>query len=222
MNITDSFLQFALATGASWVMVLLLACSVLSVGLILDRVFFFFKNRSDFASFMTELSKRLAHHEPLNQTAAWCSGQKSLEAGVAAIGLERGQENIEAAHQSMQAALLGAKSQYERGLIILGTLGNNTPFIGLFGTIIGIIQAFHVLSTSQEAGSALVMASIAEALVATALGIFVAIPSVVAYNLLQRSLRKRLASADATSRLILAHLESRKEKPSAFEGKSDV
>jgi biopolymer transport protein ExbB len=92
----------------------------------------------------------------------------------------------------------------EKHLGILGTLGNNCPFIGLFGTVLGIIKAFADLSHNQGGGAAVVMAGIAEALVATAVGLMVAIPAVVAYNVFQGRVRRTLGRVDAVAHLILA------------------
>ena len=98
----------------------------------------------------------------------------------------------------------------EARLAYLGTLGNNAPFIGLFGTVIGVILAFNELGKAQtgagQAASQLVMGSIAEALVATAVGIAVALPAVAAYNYFQRWMATLLADADALSNLVLAYL----------------
>ncbi len=77
----------------------------------------------------------------------------------------------------------------EKRLGILATFGNNAPFIGLFGTVLGIIKAFHHLGTSSEFGVRVVMAGISEALVATAMGLFVAIPSVIGYNYFVRKMK---------------------------------
>ncbi len=87
------------------------------------------------------------------------------------------------------------RQQLERGLTFLATIGSNAPFIGLFGTVLGIIQAFGELSTKQT-GSASVMAAISEALIATAVGLLVAIPAVVAYNLFQRRVRETLVPCE--------------------------
>jgi biopolymer transport protein ExbB len=84
-------------------------------------------------------------------------------------------------------------------------LGNNAPFIGLFGTVIGIIQAFHNLAANPAGGPAVVMAGISEALVATAVGLVVAIPAVVAYNGFLRVVKRRVANAEAVKRIILTH-----------------
>ncbi|WP_457639963.1 MotA/TolQ/ExbB proton channel family protein [Persephonella sp.] len=87
---------------------------------------------------------------------------------------------------------LSLKLELEKRLGILATFGNNAPFIGLFGTVLGIIKAFHDLGTSQEFGVRVVMTGISEALVATAMGLFVAIPSVIAYNYFVRRVKKIL------------------------------
>ena len=79
----------------------------------------------------------------------------------------------------MEGFLIGEKQKLDRGLIVLGTLGNNAPFIGLFGTVIGIIKAFNDLANSPEGGPSVVMNGISEALVATAVGLLVAIPAVI-------------------------------------------
>ncbi len=81
------------------------------------------------------------------------------------------------------------KLALEKRLGILATFGNNAPFIGLFGTVLGIIQAFHDLGSSTEFGVKVVMTGISEALVATAMGLFVAIPSVIAYNYFVRKVK---------------------------------
>lgn len=87
---------------------------------------------------------------------------------------------------------LTLKLLLEKRLGILATFGNNAPFIGLFGTVLGVIKAFHSLGTSTEFGVRVAMTGISEALVATALGLFVAIPSVVAYNYFVRRIKTLL------------------------------
>lgn len=87
---------------------------------------------------------------------------------------------------------LTLKLLLEKRLGILATFGNNAPFIGLFGTVLGVIKAFHSLGTSTEFGVRVVMTGISEALVATAMGLFVAIPSVIAYNYFVRKIKTLL------------------------------
>jgi biopolymer transport protein ExbB/TolQ len=103
-----------------------------------------------------------------------------------------------------------ARKDLERGMNFLGTLGNNAPFIGLFGTVIGVIAAFHALGSAAARAGAMgeVMAGIAEALVATAVGLFVALPAVAAYNYFQRQIAALCAGTDVLSSLLLAYLVS--------------
>jgi biopolymer transport protein ExbB len=96
----------------------------------------------------------------------------------------------------------------ERNLAFLGTLGNNAPFIGLLGTVIGIIGAFKQLDASGGQLTTGLMAAIGEALVATAVGILVALPAVAAYNAFQRAIAVRLSGGDLLGRELLAHLHA--------------
>ena len=96
----------------------------------------------------------------------------------------------------------------EKRLLILGTLGNNAPFVGLFGTVLGVIRAFHDLAQNATAGPEVVMAGLSEALIATAVGLFVAIPCVISYNYFKKQVEDLLSTTETLSRLILSHLRS--------------
>ena len=85
----------------------------------------------------------------------------------------------------------------EARLGILATFGNNAPFIGLFGTVLGIIQAFHTIGSSNSFDVQPIMQGISEALIATATGLFVAIPCVIAYNYFLRRLKVVLTLKEA-------------------------
>src|SRR5262249_55140363 len=108
---------------------------------------------------------------------------------------------------AINAALAGAKSRerrrFERRLAYLGTLGSNAPFIGLFGTVLGIIKAFHDLAANQAGGVQGVMAGISEALASPAVGLLVAIPAVVAYNYFNRLVRAEMGQVEWMAHLAL-------------------
>jgi biopolymer transport protein TolQ len=89
---------------------------------------------------------------------------------------------IEGSRRGMRVALLKEGDRLEQGLSTLATIGSTSPYVGLFGTVWGIMNAFQGLSNVQQATLAMVAPGIAEALVATAMGLFAAIPAVVAYN----------------------------------------
>lgn len=205
MSITELFLGFALY-GAEWVMYVLVACSVISITIIIERIVYFQKLKGDFGSFVTELSQRLNSEDSLEKTAAWCAGQNMLEAQVAAVGLEGSEKPLKAAEDSMMATMISARTKMDKGLTILGTLGNNTPFIGLFGTTIGIVQAFNALAGNDAQGPEVVMAAIAEALVATAVGLMVAIPAVIGYNMFLRAAKTKIANSETVARIVATYL----------------
>ena len=105
---------------------------------------------------------------------------------------------------SLSVALSQERLNLEKPITILGTLGNNAPFVGLFGTVLGIIHAFHSLAENIKSGPAVVMAGISEALVATALGLFVAIPAVAAYNYFVKHIKKIMVDSENVARLAVS------------------
>jgi biopolymer transport protein ExbB len=135
-------------------------------------------------------------------------------------GLEAAEEGRgpHAAAERMAGEAQLARLGMERNLAFLGTVGNNAPFVGLLGTVIGVIRAFHELENSAGQVTRGLMAQIGEALVATAIGILVALPAVAAFNLFQRVSRTRLARGDALAKDLLAHLTS---TPASGEGRGN-
>lgn len=131
------------------------------------------------------------------------SSARVLLATLAAV--PHGAATVEA---EMTSELITERGKLERGLAILGTTGSNAPFIGLLGTVLGIVRAFHELAANTSAGNSAVMAGISEALVSTAVGLFVAIPAVVLYNVLQRRVKAVLAHAEAAAHRVSGRAQS--------------
>ncbi|HKU43645.1 MAG TPA: MotA/TolQ/ExbB proton channel family protein [Polyangiales bacterium] len=208
MDIVHTFKVSMVWIGASPVMWLMLALSVVSVAIMLERAWFFRRTRADIPSLARGLSERLrARDYPGAQRVLDASS--SAEALVVSAGFAEFRRGAAAVREAMAAASLLQRARLERGLGFLGTLASNTPFIGLFGTVIGIILAFDHLSASAARGSAsqAVMASIAEALVATAVGIGVAVPAVAAFNAFSSRTRLVLDQAEALGHVLLTFLE---------------
>ena len=191
--------------GSLWVLWLLVGLSVLALTVAIERAVLFFSSRDDVLGLRREvrgllsdgnvaLARKRLEHSP------------SFEARVAVAGLDS--ENAASAEERMRGEQQVARLSMERNLAFLGTLGNNAPFIGLLGTVIGIVRAFRELSQSKGQMSAALMAEIGEALVATAVGLLVALPAIALFNIFQRSIRARLSRADALSGEVLAHLKS--------------
>lgn len=202
-NIVDKLLAIV-SLGSAWVLWLLLALSVVSLGVIVERLIYYARIRLDFVNFSREITRRLIDND-IDGIKGVCSTSQSIESQTILKGLEYKDRGVEAMDQSMTGFLFGEKQKLDHGLVILGTLGSNAPFIGLFGTVIGIIQAFSDLSTNPAGGPSVVMAGISEALIATAVGLIVAIPAVIAFNGFQRVVRRKLSNAEAMKGLVIAH-----------------
>src|SRR4051812_25544774 len=136
-DIIDKLLGLTLI-GTEWVLWLLIALSVISLTIILERIVFFLRMRLDFPNFLSRLTKHLID-EDFDGAKKLCEAHPALETQVALRGFEYRPKGPSAMAESMEGYLVGERQVLDRGLMILGTLGNNAPFIGLFGTVIGII-----------------------------------------------------------------------------------
>ena len=201
MHLTERILGFTLL-GSEWVLWLLIGLSVLSVAIMVERALFL-RARGDGDALARELGTLLRGGDVEGARQA-LAGRTAPAAAVAAAGLDCYDRGSSAVGEAMAGAKARLRIDMERNLGVLGTLGNNAPFIGLFGTVLGIIKAFADLARNQSGGAAAVMAGISEALVATAVGLMVAIPAVIAFNFFQGKVRKSLARVDAIAHMVLA------------------
>jgi biopolymer transport protein ExbB/TolQ len=206
MNIETRALDIMLRAGSRWVLWLLLGLSVAAIGVVLERIWFYVRERRPQLAIAAAL-RRLRAEGPAGALAA-LGRERSMDAVVARSCLEHAADGPAAIEEHLAAAIDSERLRYERGLAFLGTLGNNAPFIGLFGTVLGIVRAFHDLAGNTTQGTAAVMAGIAEALVATGVGLLVALPAVAAYNALMRHVEAVATSAGALGHDILGHLKS--------------
>ncbi len=172
--LTNVFLGLTLV-GAQWVLGFLIVVSVVSVALIFERW-----------SYFRTAPKKL---------------EQSLQSALKPISGEARETKGQYVYDGLIA---DARLKAENRLSWLATIGSNAPFVGLFGTVLGIIKAFHDLSQQGTQGSSVVSAGISEALVATAVGLFVAIPAVIAYNYFQRKVRDMLLIAERTKNHLFA------------------
>ena len=174
--------------GSSWVMYLLLALSVASIGAMVERWFYFRKRGSDGEELGDELCHLLEEGER-DKARALLDASPTVEAEVLKASLRWAHGGPEALSAAIDGEMTKRRKELERGMTLLGTLGNNAPFVGLLGTVIGVIVAFADLADGQnKVQMDKVMGGIAEALIATGVGLFVAIPAVVAYNVFQKKI----------------------------------
>jgi biopolymer transport protein ExbB len=215
MDIQERLTAFAML-GATWVMWLLIGLSVVSVGVILERAYYYLASSDDFRRLREDIGPLLKKGD-LRGVGQRLEKSRSFEAKVLAAGIDWSDKGAEAAAEGMVSATQLARLNMERNLAFLGTVGNNAPFVGLLGTVIGIIRSFHELNATQGKLSDTLMSEVGEALVATAIGIVVAIPAVAFLKFLQRIIKARLAQADSLNHELLAYLRSDVKSPSAAE-----
>ena len=197
----------ALTSSAEWVLWLLAFLSILSIAVMIERAVFFATHRLGNSD---DLLIKLAKGE-LDAVRTSIAAKQGMEASVLREGLQWSTRGPDAVDEVISATMAVERPRYERFLSILGTLGSNTPFIGLFGTVLGIIKAFHDLGSSGAKGADVqqtVMAGISEALVATAVGLAVAIPAVVGYNILMRQVKNVTARSTALGHALVGHLRA--------------
>ena len=216
MNLVEWLQRIMVGFGAAWVMWLMIGLSVISVAIILERAWFFWSLRDDLTVLARDLRATL--EDSIEAARKRMEASPSAEAAVVAAGLAVAHKGPDAAEEAMAGASALQRMKLERRLAYLGTLGNNAPFIGLFGTVIGVVMAFDELGkaavtttaaqAAQTAAPQAVMSSIAEALVATAVGLAVAIPAVAFNNFFQRMTKATLANTEALTRVLLSHLKA--------------
>lgn len=206
-GLQEQLLALLLYMGSEWILYLLLILSVASFAVALERLLHFWARRDDLPGLQAELDERLQEGK-LDAAKQLLASRKSHPAQVVLKGIQALDRGVEAVEEIIAGATQTAKLDMERGVAFLGTLGNNAPFIGLFGTVLGIIRAFKDLASNTAQGSSAVMAGIAEALVTTAVGLMVALPAVAVFNLFQRRIRVQLTSVDAVAHVLLAYAKS--------------
>ena len=204
--------------GVMWFMVLL---SIMSVALIIERLIFFAMHRDNVREIAAELSKLFlsGEHEKARELL---ENAKGFEARTLYAALEVAHLGKSAVEELAQSASKVERLRFERGLAFLGTLGNNAPFIGLFGTVLEIISALYEMGTQSggNVGAGSVMATLSAALAATAVGLLVALPAVGFFNYFNRRLKTLQSGSEALVHVLLAHLPAHSDNEPASTSKS--
>lgn len=212
-NSTGGLVEFLMGLPvfeAEWVLWLLLILWFVSVGVMVERYMFFSKRSIDPAAVRAKLEKFLDEGD-FKRAASFLEKYDSLETNVALFGLRQFRKGPEAVEDLIAGAESSEKQRYQARLGFLATVGSNAPFIGLFGTVLGIIKAFGELGADLSAAGGDLMMGISEALIATGVGLVVAIPAVIAFNTFNGILTSRMANTDLLTRTLLAELKSEEE-----------
>jgi biopolymer transport protein ExbB len=200
--LSEQFVAFA-QLGAEWVLWLLIALSVISIGIMIDRALWFRQRDTETERFTRELRGAFERGE-IDRIETKYKDDPSVPVQVALRGLSERDRGPEAVAEAMQGERVRWRNAGDRHLIVLGTLGNNVPFVGLFGTVLGVIAAFENLREKTAAAEDKTLNLIAEALAATAFGLLVAIPAVIAFNYFTRKMRVLLGSADEVAHTVMS------------------
>ncbi len=162
-------------------MIVLILLSVLVVAVVIERVIFFSRERGDTKGLLRALGQRIAVDD-IPGAIKHCSQSRGMLPRILAFGLQRGTKNRADITDALSIALMENLNLLERYLGIIGTIAVIAPFVGLFGTVLGIIHAFQDIALKGNSTPAVVAAGVGEALVTTAAGLLVAVVSVVFFN----------------------------------------
>lgn len=202
MDLSRAFVDFA-QLGANWVLWLLIALSVISVGVMIDRALWLRRRDTDTDRFTRELRGAFERGE-LDRLQVKYMDSPAIPIQVGLRGLAARNLGPDAVAEAMHGERARWRRAADKNLIVLGTLGNNVPFVGLFGTVLGVINAFQYLSQKAADAEQQTLATIAEALAATAIGLLVAIPAVIAFNFFSRKVRVLMGGADEVAHAVLS------------------
>ncbi len=184
--------------------------SVVSVSIMVERFATLKRISSSSAAISLEFRKLIGTQD-IDQVEKLSRDDSSLEGKALGYGLsfvkKHGTDGLDELFSSFKTV---ERPLLEKNLNILGTIASNAPYVGLLGTVMGIMKAFNDLAVAPGQGNEVVMAGIGHALVSTALGLAVAIPAVVAFNLLQKKVAMVLNNIDAAKDLCLVYTKCRK------------
>jgi biopolymer transport protein ExbB len=173
------FFQTIVSGGpAMW---MLLVLSVVAIAIVIERLLFFSSQHSDSKALLKALGQKIAAND-LSGAVKVCQQNKGMLPKILEFGLKRGEKNRADITDALSIALMEHLNSLERNLGIIGTIAVISPFVGLFGTVLGIIRAFQDIALKGNSTPAVVAAGVSEALITTAAGLFVAVVSVIFFN----------------------------------------
>ena len=163
-------------------MYILIACSVLSLAIIMERlVHYRVRSRVKRKAFMSSIAELIRRSDVVNAKEL-CKRSDTPISNVVGAGLELIGHDEVVLSNAMERQVTIETARLERFTSIIGTIGSTAVYIGLFGTVMGIIRAFQDIAKAGSGGVSVVISGISEALVCTAAGLCVAVPAVIAYN----------------------------------------
>ncbi len=184
-------------------MIVLILCSIVTAGVAIERVYYYWTRRGNPGKVAHEVTLRVQRGEI--KEALWACQHSPHPVGpVMEVVVGSPVDRPENVDEQMQVALTNQKLLLERNLNVLGTMAAIAPLIGLLGTVWGIMRAFHDMALVGSAAPSVVAAGIAEALVTTAIGLLVAVPALMLYNHFARRMNVMLIIAENHARALRA------------------
>ncbi len=197
----SAYFDWAGALTGSPISLLLLLCSVVTLGVALERWIYFRKRGANPATALAQARGRL-ERGGLRDATETCRGAAHPAGAVAADLLEGGSQRPAEAEEIIQTSLSEQKLLLERNLGVLGSMATAGPLLGLMGTVVGIMRAFHDMARTGSAAPSVVASGVSEALVTTAVGLMIAVPSVLLYNYFSRRTVVMLTVAENEARTL--------------------
>lgn len=168
-------------------MYVLIGCSIVSLGILLERIITYRRESVDRHEFMNRI-RGFFEAKDLASAIRYCKSVKAPVSAVVLSALSRSDHEEKYITKATEREIMSETAKLERYTTIVGTIGNIAVYIGLFGTVLGIVRSFHNMSQISSGGISVVIAGVAEALICTATGLSVSIPAVIAYNYFTRKI----------------------------------
>lgn len=196
--------------GANFILYFMAFLSVVSLAIVVER-YLAIKKVSKNSKIIGSKFDEIIVTQDTNKIKELATYDKSVEGRALGYGLNYLNKNsVEGLDELFSSYKTMEKPKLEGNLYVLGTIASNAPYIGLLGTVMGIMKAFNDLGNAPGQGNEVVMAGIGHALVSTAVGLALAIPAVIAFNYFQKKVSLILSNIDATKDLCLMFSKSKK------------
>ncbi len=195
----------------SIVMIILLVCSIIALALIVERFLYFVRHSFDTRSGFLRFSQIL-RNQGAGAALSYANQKRNPLFGLFVVALQNHHLDADNLYEVLSSYIIEEKLKFDRYLGGMGTLANAATLLGLLGTVTGLIRAFHNISITGSGGPAVISAGIAEALLTTAFGLFIGIPTLFFYNYYTKKSTELAMSLDGVSDKVIVLLETLKKK----------
>ena len=192
-----------LMNEGGWVMYVLAVFSIVALAIIIERTLVLRSAKIKVNEFLAKLRKALIVNKSLRDAIKICEQYKGPLASIMKAGLLKYGQPREDIEKTIETAALHEMARLEKRLVVLASVANVSPLLGFFGTVSGMIKSFDALAEQGLSNPGAVAAGISEALITTAGGLFVAIPTQLAYNFFMNSINKSVRDIETSTNMLL-------------------